>query len=128
MTTRRVMSTTATTAATAPVNVALRVSPVSGPPWTVLNVSSGSCDDTGAPVGGTVVGVSLTTADRQMVLGVIQIPPRTDGSWAATLTVAANAVPSNGYLVNAACVHGGAEVIIEYQSAAFRVTSLPVTD
>ena len=71
--------------------------------------------------------MNLTTTDRQTGFAAAHIATRANGSWAGTLTIPARAEPSIGYLVNASCAMYGDELLLDYQSVAFRVTALPRT-
>jgi hypothetical protein len=65
------------------------------------------------------INVNITTSDRQTQLVAAHLAVQSDGTWAGSLTVPANA-PSTDYLVNATCAVGDV-VVFEYASVPVEV-------
>jgi hypothetical protein len=104
------------------VSIELQVSPLTGGPLTVISIGGEGCVKPIRDRGPLDVLVNLTTTDRQSGLGAVHVPVRDGGSWTASLTVPATAVPGD-YVVNAFCNRDGDIGLIEYESKPFTVIS-----
>jgi hypothetical protein len=95
------------------------VSPSSGPPGTVVDVSGTACSP----------GITLTPEDHVTISSTVlplatNIPVAADGSWHGSFTVPGNATPGSG-LIFAVCVNGLTLNPTTYTPHGFTVTANP---
>jgi hypothetical protein len=118
VTTTSVTSATTTTATTTPAAPTFDVSPTTSAPGGTLAVTGEGCQsDLDLPG----ININITTTDRLTQLVAAHLAVQSDGSWAGSLTIPANA-RSTDYLVNATCAVGDV-VVFEYASVRVEVVA-----
>jgi len=96
------------------------VAPSGGKAGTAISVRGEGCVDPNGERKEAIL--NLTTTDRQNGLDSRHVAVRSDGRWDGSLAVPTGTLPGD-YLVNATCNIEGDIVVVEYESAPFRVTS-----